>query len=294
MNTTTDIAFEPTESSPLIVATDGREQSDGAVRAGALLARNGDAWRVITVASSFSIASPELDLQVAAEAVAALRDTQLRSVKEQVNKIVGERASVAVEVRDGRPADVIASAAAEANASLIVAGLGRHNVIDRVLGDETALQLVRAANTPVLAVASDFTPPRATIVGLDFSENSVHAAQLALRFVGRGATVFILNVAPQDSILSAVTGGRAAYEEHSLAALAHLAERLEVPPGVHVQPVVRQGDPGTRILEYATETRAGMIAIGTRGQGFVSRMLVGSVATKVIRGSSVAVLTLPR
>ena len=294
MNTTTDIAFEPTESSPLIVATDGREQSDGAVRAGALLARNGHAWRVITVASSFSIPSPELDLQVAAEAVSALRDTQLRSVEEQVKKILGERATVAMEVRDGRPADVIARTAAEANASLIVAGLGRHKVIDRLLGDETALQLVRAANTPVLAVASDFTPPRTTVVGLDFSENSVHAAQLALRFVGRGATVFILNVAPQDSILSAVTGGRAAYEEHSLAALAHLAEQLEVPPGVHVQPVIRQGDPGMRILEYATETRASMIAIGTRGEGIVSRMLVGSVATKVIRGSSVAVLTLPQ
>jgi nucleotide-binding universal stress UspA family protein len=37
-----------------------------------------------------------------------------------------------------------------------------------------------------------------------------------------------------------------------------------------------------------------MIAIGTRGQGLVARMLAGSVATKVIRGSSVAVLTLPQ
>ncbi len=294
MNTKSDIEFEPTQSSPLLVATDGREQSDGAVRAGALLARNNDAWRVITVASSFSIASQELDLEVAAEAVAALRDAQLHSVKEQVKKILGERATVAVELRDGRPADVIARSATEANASLIVAGLGRHKVIDRVLGDETALQLVRSANSPVLAVSSDFAIPRTTIVGFDFSENSMHAAQLALRFVGRGATVFLLNVAPQDNILSAVTGGRAAYEEHSLAALAHVAERLEVPPGVHVQPVVRQGDPGTRILEYATETRASMIAIGTRGQGFVSRMLVGSVATKVIRGSSVSVLTLPQ
>ena len=199
-----------------------------------------------------------------------------------------------MEVRNGRPAEVIAHSAVDANASLIVVGLGRHRIIDRVLSDETALQLIRVADTPVLAVEADFAPPRTVIVGCDFSETSVHAGQLALRFVGRGATVFLLNAAPREDVVSIVSGGRAAYEEHSLAALTNVAQRLEVPAGVHVQPVVRQGDPATCILEYAAETRAGMIAIGTRGQGLVARMLAGSVATKVIRGSSVAVLTLPQ
>jgi|SRR5688572_15246755 len=294
MNTEANIEFVPTASSPLIVATDGREQSDGAVRAGASLAGHSEAWRVITVASPLPIFAPELDLQIVAEAFAAQRDTQLRCVKEQVRRILGQARAVEVEVRNGRPAEVIADSAADANASLIVVGLGRHRIIDRVLSDETALQLIRSADTPVLAVESDFAPPRTVIVGCDFSETSVHAGQLALRFVGRGATVFLLNAAPREDVVSMVSGGRAAYDEHSLVALANVAQRLEVPAGVHVQPVVRQGDPATCILEYAAETHAGMIAIGTRGQGLVARMLAGSVATKVIRGSSVAVLTLPQ
>jgi nucleotide-binding universal stress UspA family protein len=75
--------------------------------------------------------------------------------------------------------------------------------------------------------------------------------------------------------------------------MSELITRLDVPAGVHVQPVARQGDPGAQLLEYAADTQSGMIAVGTRGQGFVARMLVGSVATKIIRASPIAVLTLP-
>lgn len=286
------ISFEPTESSPMLVATDGRDQSDAAVLAGALLAESSDAWWVIIVAPPFPILAPELDLRLAAEAVAAHREAQVRSAHDQVRRLVGERA-VRVDALDGNPADVIARAARQANASLIVAGLGRHNVIDRVFGDETILRLVRSASTPVLAIGPAFAIPRTVVVGLDFSEHSVHAAQLALRFVERGATVYLMNVAPREDLLLMVSGGAAAYHEHAMAMMSELMTRFEIPPGVHVQPVVRLGDPGSRILEYAAETRAGLIAIGTRGQGFIARMLVGSVATKILRGSSVAVLTLP-
>ena len=276
----------------MIVATDGREQSDAAVRGGALLGGSSEAWWVVTVVSPLPIVAPELDLRLAAEAVAAHRETQVRSVRDQVRRILGER-TVRVDALDGNPADVITRAATETNASLIVTGLGRHNVIDRVLGDETVLRLVRSTSTPVLAIGAAFTIPRTVVVGIDFSENSVEVAHLAMRFVAHGATVYLVNVAPREDLLSMVIGGLAAYEERALARMSELVTRLEVPDGVHVQPVVRQGDPGSRILEYAADTHAGMIAIGTRGQGFVERMLVGSVATKIIRGSSTAVLILP-
>jgi nucleotide-binding universal stress UspA family protein len=198
-----------------------------------------------------------------------------------------------VDALDGDPADVIARAAAETNASLIVAGLGRHNIIDRVFSGETVLRLVRSASTPVLAIGPEFVIPRTVVVGLDFSENSVHAAQLALCFVGHGATVYLMNVAPRPDLLVMVAGGPAIYHEHAMARMSEFITRFEIPAGVHVQPVVRQGDAAAQILEYAAATQAGMIAVGTRGQGLIARMLIGSVATKIIRGSPIAVLTLP-
>lgn len=292
MNVGMHHSFAPTASRPMIVATDGREQSDAAVAAGALLAGTSDAWFIITVATPFPILAPELDIQLTAEAASAHRDAQFRGAHEQVRRLLGDR-KVRVETAEGDPADVITRTAAQANASLIVAGLGRHKVVDRVFGDETVLRLVRSASTPVLAIDTAFTIPKSVVVGVDFSENSVHAAQLAMRFVRPGATVHLLNVAPREDLLGMLTGGPAAYHEHAMATMSKLISGLDVPPGVDVQPVVRVGDAGARILEYAADRKAGLIAIGTRGQGFVARLLVGSVATRVLRGSSTAVLTLP-
>jgi nucleotide-binding universal stress UspA family protein len=276
----------------MIVATDGREQSDATLRAGALLAAGSDAWWILTVASPFPIIAPEIDLQFSADAIAAHREAQVQSVKKQLAQLLGAR-DVRVETLDGHPADVIARAAAQANASLVVAGLGRHRMIDRVLGDETVLRLVRSTPCPVLAVGDEFAIPRTIVVGIDFSENSVHAAQLALCFIERGGSLHLMNVAPREDLLGLLAGGPATYHEHAMARIGELVAQLDVPPGVDIQSVVRSGDPGTRILEYAGDARAGMIAIGARGHGRTARMLVGSVASKILRGSAIAVLTLP-
>jgi len=47
------------------------------------------------------------------------------------------------------------------------------------------------------------------------------------------------------------------------------------------------------LLRYAEEVHAELIAVGTRGQGFLARLLLGGVATKIIRASPIAVLTIP-
>lgn len=52
------------------------------------------------------------------------------------------------------------------------------------------------------------------------------------------------------------------------------------------------GELGAGILEVAKEWRADLIAMGTRGRGGVARMLLGSVADKVVRGAECAVLTM--
>ena len=66
----------------MIVASDGRAQSDGAIRAGALLADTSDAWWVLTVVSPFPIMAPELDLQLTAEAAVVHREAQVGAVRE--------------------------------------------------------------------------------------------------------------------------------------------------------------------------------------------------------------------
>lgn len=278
----------------IIVATDGREQSDGAMRAGALYAGDGNHWRIVSVVSPFPVVSAELDLHISAEAHDASREERQRIVNEQVRRVFGEDAKVDVDIRSGDPADVLARAATEARATLIITGLGRHRLIDRLLADETTLHIIRSAPTPVLAVPPEFNrAPQTAIVGVDFSEASTRAARLALQMVQGAATIYLANVAPRDNVFGLATNARATYASRALGKLQLLANELETPDLMHLQPVVREGDSGTALLSYAADTRSELIAIGTRGLGLVSRLLLGSVATKVIRASTIAVLTVP-
>ena len=286
-------ALESSESSAIIVATDGGEQSDGAIRAGALFG-GAKGWRILSAAPLLHNLVPELDLGITAQALDVLRDQQLQAVQRQLERVLGEDARTEVDIVTGDPALATAAVAARENASLIICGLGRHRIVDRLLGDETALAIIRVARHPVLAVPDDFADrARYAVVGMDFSEGSIRAAQLAPRFTTSTATLYLVNVAPRDKILHLVPGGFSAYEEQARAQLQLVVNRLRVPPDVHCQPVVRQGDAGTELLRFAEEVGDGLIAMGTRGLGLVARLLLGSVATKVIRASPMPVLTVP-
>jgi nucleotide-binding universal stress UspA family protein len=286
--------LQPSESSPLIVATDGREQSDGALRGGSLLQESMGGWRVFSAAPMIYNFGNELDLRITGEAIEVLREQQRQSVEAQLRRVLGKGTQVEVEVATGDPAQLIKAVAARVDAQLIVSGLGRQRVADRLLGDETALAIIRASRTPVLAVPQDFARvPRDAMVGVDFSEASIHSAQLAVKLIGQASTIYLVNVAPREDVLSIVTGGFAAYELRARAELELIAATLDVPSRMHVQTHVRQGDPGSELLQYAAQTAAQLITVGTRGQGFLARLLLGSVATKVVRASPVAVLVIP-
>jgi nucleotide-binding universal stress UspA family protein len=106
--------------SSIIVATDGREQSDGALRAAAWLAKTVDAWKIISVVPPFPLVSAELDLHITAEAADASRSARRRIVAEQVQRLLGDDVNGDIDVRSGHPADLVCRAAEEADAKLIV------------------------------------------------------------------------------------------------------------------------------------------------------------------------------
>jgi nucleotide-binding universal stress UspA family protein len=58
-----------------------------------------------------------------------------------------------------------------------------------------------------------------------------------------------------------------------------------------VQPIMLQGDPATELLRFGVNVHADLIATGSHGHGFVARLLVGSVATRIVRASTCSVLT---
>ncbi len=278
-------------AAPIIIATDGQEQSDGAVAMGRLLAGSTDAIRVVTVLEPVPLI-PEVPIPIPIDIENAQRAEAKHEAAVRANRVLAER--VDVEVHDGDPATVIARLAHQAGATMIVAGLGRHRVTDRVFGDETALRLIRAADVPVFATAPGANhASRRIVVAVDFSETSLRAARLALDVAAPGATIYLVHVAPRDSSFYDWKSWGAAYKVGVGDRLQRTREQLRIPDGMIVQNVVLQGDPATELLAFATSVNADLIATGSHGHGFVARMLIGSVATRLVRCSTCSVLTVP-
>jgi nucleotide-binding universal stress UspA family protein len=61
--------------------------------------------------------------------------------------------------------------------------------------------------------------------------------------------------------------------------------------GITVRGIVKQGDAWRSILEAAEDVGAELIVMGTHGRKGLPRILIGSVAEKVVRTSPVPVLT---
>ncbi len=69
-------------------------------------------------------------------------------------------------------------------------------------------------------------------------------------------------------------------------------ERL-IGDGVAVEGAVVEGGPSREIVEYAREHDCDLIVMGTHGRGGIDRLLLGSVAERVVRSSTVPVVTVP-
>ncbi len=278
-------------AAPIIVATDGQEQSDAALVMGRLLAGSSDAIRIVIALEPVPLI-PEAPIPMPLDVESERRDEARREAESQAKRVIDE--AVDVEVHDGDPATVIAALAHQASATMVVAGLGRHRVSDRIFGDETALRLIRAADVPVFATAPGaVSAPRRIVVGMDFSETSLRAARLALEIAAKGATIYLTHVAPRDSSFHDWKEWGATYKVSVGDALERAREQLRVPDGIAVQKVMLQGDPATELLAFAASVNADLIANGSHGRAFVARMLIGSVATRVVRCSTCSVLTVP-
>ena len=217
-------------------------------------------------------------------------------------------------VRAGNPVDMICERAKESQASLIVMSSHGRTGWNRFWLGSVADGVMRHSTVPVLMLhpmeedrqAAARKPIRRVLVPLDGSDASLQILP-AVEELARTqrATITLLRVVrpvPQIS-LDMVTGYTYTYPplvidqqatqrvvdeskrqlEHQAALMAEKGGLL-VYADVMVEPHVAQG-----ICTFATEQNADLIAMCTHGRG-MSRLLLGSIADKVIRGCGLPML----
>ncbi|WP_049899118.1 universal stress protein [Halococcus agarilyticus] len=117
-----------------------------------------------------------------------------------------------------------------------------------------------------------------------------HAAELAAIHDAELHAIYVVNTAgyaglPADT---AIEGLGTMLHDQGKAALDRAAERVGDVP---FERVLVDGTPSAEIVEYAEGEECDLIVMGTHGRGGIDRLLLGSVAERVVRTSSVPVLT---
>jgi nucleotide-binding universal stress UspA family protein len=195
----------------------------------------------------------------------------------------------------GSPSRTLADEARQRHASMLVMGIGRHSPLDRLFGTETTLATLRESAVPVLAVGVTFpSAPMRVVVGMDFSAPSLQAARLAIKLVASGGRITLVHVRPRFEHPSADWQTWDADYGKTLPKLfEQILHELDAPATVTVDTTTLRGDPAPALLGFAQQENADLIAMGTQRRGFIERLVVGSVATRVLRTTRHAVLAVP-
>ena len=290
--------FNAVQHGPIIVATDGSTSCDAALTAAGRLAALHDTKVVVLSAVERVAVVPPMSFGITLpypEIENAQRTARATNVQTQLERVGVSDEGWSTRVEYGEPAHAIASAARELDATMIITGLGHHDLLDRVLGSETTLRIVRASKSPVLAVTGQFeTLPKCLVVATDFSVASLDSAKAALRLFPSITTVHLVHVMSRLEVPPEVFVTWAGlYSEPIPQSFEALMSALDLPAWITVQTTTLEGKASQEILRFARRVGADLIATGSRGAGLMSRLLVGSTATGLIRGANCAVLAVP-
>ena len=282
----------PVRLAPLLVAADGTESSDHALRAAAAIAdRTGQRVEVLAVHEPLPMLAPEVQFAEAPAQQADSRSALKARVMEQLarNKLDSRWP---LEVVSGQPEAQIANAAQRLGASLVIMGLGEHGLYERLLGDEMVLRVIRLGTVPVLAVAPGFLGlPRHVLAATDFSPSSVRAAKLAESVMAVGAEMTLAHVLSDEVDAGNWKRDNAAFHGTIGRAFDLMASSLK--DGVGTERELLPGDPARALLEFARINQTDLIATGSHGFGFLTRLWLGSVSQRLVRGAQCSVLIAP-
>jgi len=282
----------------ILCPTDFSPGSHHAMLQAARLAREADAELVLAHAWHLPpVAYAELAFP--ADAVQSMLDDAERRLAESAAEVRRlDIPRVTTQLLTGVPWDQIVELLRRDPAfGIAVLGTRGRSGLDRVLLGSVAEKVVRHAPCPVLTV-----PDRGQVSGfkdilcpVDFSESSRNAVALAAEIAAsRGSRITLLHVIELPIAYSGeppIEGLLADLDKRAAALLEEWARSLGAKLS---QPVVtrsRIGYPGAQILSVLDKDATfDLVVMGSHGRTGLRRMLLGSVAEKVVRHACCPVL----
>lgn len=136
-------------------------------------------------------------------------------------------------------------------------------------------------------------PKQKVVVPVDFSERAMAVVDTALSLVAHPSSLYIIHVLP---VLTDYEAGMLFNTVDDQARIQHteqaLRDRLSAAKYAGFHPQVAFGDPGHEIAGYAEQIEADLIVVSSHGRTGLTRLLIGSVAERVVRLAHCPVLVL--
>jgi nucleotide-binding universal stress UspA family protein len=280
----------------LLLATDGSQFSEGAIREAIRLAKKcSSKLSVITVIETnpeYATIAPQL-----LEKSEKTAREHLEHVKAQAKK---EGVDCSTSILEGQDSyNYISEEAAKNKISMIIMGRRGRTGLKRLMMGSTTARVIGHAPCNVLVVpraaAVEF---KSIVVATDGSPYSTAAASEAIGIAKKnGGKLTVISVVPAelatptDVDFAATQRELLAEKEMQVAENnAKAVKEAAQKEGVAVQAFVMTGKPADAIIETAKENNADIIIVGSHGRTGVERLLMGSVAERVIVLASCAVL----
>jgi nucleotide-binding universal stress UspA family protein len=139
----------------------------------------------------------------------------------------------------------------------------------------------------------NWLPKHRVVVPVDFSDESFAAIDTALELVADAAHVSLIYVLPvidpaEPGVIWTTVDDESRRHHAELA----LAERLTDSRYADIRREIAFGDPGHEIADFAQRERADLIVLPSHGRTGLKRLLIGSVAERVVRLAHCPVLVL--
>lgn len=286
-----------TKVEKILLSTDGSLYSEGAIREGIKIAKRcSSRLSVVSVLET----NPEYDAiapQMVEKAEQSLRG-HLEDVTARAKK---EGLACETIVRRGDAYKDIVDEAAKQKSTMIVMGRRGRTGLSRLMMGSTTARVIGHAPCSVLVV------PRAAqvefknvLVATDGSKYSAAAASEAVGIAKiNNSKLTVISVVPSEFMpptdLELAIGQRELIAEKEMKEAEKNAKAVKdaaQKEGVAVQAFVLSGKPADAVIETAKEKNADLIVLGSHGRTGLEKLLMGSVAERVIvlAGSAVLVV----
>ena len=271
----------------ILLATDGSEYSEGAVREAINMAKTcGEqisAMSVVEINPEFIALAPLLMEKLEEE-----RKEYLKGIRERAAK---ENVECEVITREGEePYKSIIEEADKKRAEVIVMGRhGRKGLMRLLMGSTTARVIGHTTRNVLVVPMTLEIKWKNIVIATDGSKYSEAAAKEAINLIKRcctkTCTLNVIAVTRKDA-----TKERIQISENALKEITSKAEKENIKVDTSLIKDRLHESIHESIIEYAEEKNADIIVMGSHGRTGLERLLMGSVTERVIGHTDRAVL----